>query len=609
MSAFWFFARKMLRRRAAVGWAMFFAFATAGGLGVGLVSLLPVLRLILGTGTSLVELANRYNAEGHAIAVPQWVVARLPEGRLAGVIVVVAGILVLTVVGGAAGFMHQYLSQAVAAKTVGRIRQDLFRHVVNLPLVTVIKRGPTDFAARIVRDTAELQRGFVSLLSKAVTNVLKGSAAFLAAIFFHWQLTLTAVVVAPLLAIVLRKLGKRIRRGTSGSLQGQQGLLRVATETLHGLRAVKANTGERRASQWFARINKVVVQQELRVLTARALSSPLVEVIAITIVGALAVLAARQIIANPMAFERFALALGSLGIAGAALKPMAGLVTEVQAAAAAADRLAEILGEQREAATGIRLRNLPRHCVSITFDDVTYTYPGAHHPAVASISLDLAAGSRLAIVGPNGSGKTTLVALLPRLLEPQSGRVLIDSIDLATVSLRSLRRQVGVVTQETVLFRGTIAENITFGASPEDSADRSKLVEAARRAHADEFIRELPDGYDTVLSERGASLSGGQRQRLAIARAVLRDPAILILDEATSQIDAESEGHINAAIAEFCRGRTAVLIAHRLSTVLNADEIVVIDGGRLLARGTHANLLATCDVYRRLTQTQLVGAV
>ncbi len=609
MSAFWFFARKMLRRRAAVAWAMFFAFATAGGLGVGLMSLLPVLRLILGTGTSLVELANQYNAGGHAIAVPQWVVARLPEGRLAGVIVVVGGILVLTVVGGAAGFMHQYLSQAIAARTIGRIRQDLFRHVVNLPLVTVIKRGPTDFAARIVRDTAELQRGFVALLSKAVTSVLKGVAAFLAAIYFHWQLTLTAVVVAPLLAIVLRKLGKRIRRGTSGSLQAQQGLLRVATETLHGLRAVKANTGERRASQWFARINKIVVQQEMRVLTARALSSPLSEVIAILIVGVLAVLAARQIIANPMAFERFALALGSLGIAGASLKPLTGLVTEVQAAAAAADRLAEILGEQREATTGIRLRNLPRHCVSIAFDDVTYTYPGADRPAVASISLDLAAGSRLALVGPNGSGKTTLAALLPRLLEPQSGRVLIDGIDLATVSLRSLRRQIGVVSQETVLFRGTIAENITFGASPEDSADRSKMIAAARRAHADEFIRELPDGYDTVLSERGASLSGGQRQRLAIARAVLRDPAILILDEATSQIDAESEAHINAAIAEFCRERTAILIAHRLSTVLNADEIVVMDAGRLLARGTHANLLATCELYQRLTQTQLVESM
>ena len=192
----------------------------------------------------------------------------------------------------------------------------------------------------------------------------------------------------------------------------------------------------------------------------------------------------------------------------------------------------------------------------------------------------------------------------PRLLEPTSGRVLIDDLDLATVSLRSLRRQIGVVTQETVLFRGTVAENIGFGTDMTDQRDR--LIDAARRAHADAFIRELPNGYDTNLAEQGASLSGGQRQRLAIARAILRDPSILILDEATSQIDAESEAHINAALAEFCQGRTALLIAHRLSTVHNADRIVVMDGGRIITEGTHKQLLSTSDLYQRLTRTQLL---
>ncbi|MHC5008077.1 MAG: ABC transporter ATP-binding protein, partial [Planctomycetota bacterium] len=316
---------------------------------------------------------------------------------------------------------------------------------------------------------------------------------------------------------------------------------------------------------------------------------------------------ARLILAGSLSFQQFILALGSLGIAGASFKPLASLINELQAASAPAGRLAEVLDVPREGSDGLRLKSVPRHRVSIRFEEVTYSYPEADRPAIDNVSLNIAQGERLAVVGPNGSGKTTLVSLLPRLLEPQSGRILIDDIDLATVNLRSVRRQIGVVTQETVLFRGTIAENISFGTGGSAATSREQMVDAARRAHADEFIRELPNGYDTDVAEQGASLSGGQRQRLAIARAILRDPAILILDEATSQIDAESEAHINAALAEFCRGRTSLLIAHRLSTVLNADRIVVMDQGRILAQGTHEQLLGSCELYQRLTQTQLVS--
>ncbi|MHC4970644.1 MAG: ABC transporter ATP-binding protein, partial [Planctomycetota bacterium] len=488
-----------------------------------------------------------------------------------------------------------------------QIRQEAFHHVVHLPLSRVITRGPSEFVARIVRDAAELQRGFIALTSKAVTHLLKGLAAFIAALVFQWQLTLTAIIVAPVLLLILRKLGKRIRRGTRGSLQAQESLLRIATETMHGLRAVKANTGERQAASWFHRVNKVVLQQELRVRTARALTAPTMELLAIAVMGGLAILAAKLILAGSLSFQQFILALGSLGIAGTSFKPLASLLNDLQAASAPAVRLAEILDVPREGSDGMRLKSLPRHRVSIRFEEVTYSYPEADGPAIEAVSLDIAQGERLALVGPNGCGKTTLVSLLPRLLEPQSGRVLVDDIDLATVNLRSIRRQVGVVTQETVLFRGTIAENISFGSGAPARIGHERIADAARRAHADEFIRALPHGYDTDLSEQGASLSGGQRQRLAIARAILRDPTLLILDEATSQIDAESEAHINAALAEFCQGRTSLLIAHRLSTVLNADRIAVMDRGRIIAQGSHEQLLATCELYQRLTQTQLVA--
>jgi ABC-type multidrug transport system fused ATPase/permease subunit len=222
------------------------------------------------------------------------------------------------------------------------------------------------------------------------------------------------------------------------------------------------------------------------------------------------------------------------------------------------------------------------------------------------VSLNILHGEKIAIVGPNGCGKTTLVSLLPRLLVPDAGggRVIIDGHDVAEFDLRSLRRQIGVVTQETVLFRGSIASNIAFGMP---DATRERIIDAARRAHADEFIRQIPNGYDADVAEQGASLSGGQRQRLAIARAIMRDPSILILDEATSQIDAESEMHINAALREFGRGRTALVIAHRLSTVLHADRIVVMEGGAIIDVGRHDQLLERCELYRRLSKTQLVA--
>ena len=609
MNPFWMFTRKMFRRRTTIAWAFLFALISAGGLGVGLVTMGPMLNMIL-SGSNLPGMAQRFNEQGHMVTIPPWLIALLPADPFDGIVVMMGGILFLTVFGGAANFMHKYLTQAVAATTVAQIRQEVFCHVIHLPLEKVITRGPTEFVARIVRDAAELQRGFIALTSKAVTQILKGAAALIAAFVFQPVLSMTVIVVAPILGLILRKLGKRIRRGTRGSLQAQEGLLRVATETMHGLRAVKVNTGERRTTGWFHRINKVVLRQELRVRTARALTPPVVEVVSVVVIGALVVFAAKLILADALSPTRFVLAVSSLGMALASFRPLAGLLNEIQASAAPAERLAEVLDLQREGSIGVRLKSLPRHRVSLEFEEVSYTYPEADRPALDTIDLKIAAGERLALVGPNGSGKTTLVSLLPRLLEPTSGRVLVDGLDIATVSLRSLRGQISVVTQETVLFRGTVAENIEFGTekSASNRPDRmDRIIDAAKRAHADEFIRNLPKGYDTDLAEQGASLSGGERQRLAIARAILRDPVILILDEATSQIDAESEAHINAALAEFCRGRTTLIIAHRLSTVHNADRIVVMQQARIVAQGTHEQLLGSCDLYQRLTRTQLMA--
>jgi ABC-type multidrug transport system fused ATPase/permease subunit len=309
-------------------------------------------------------------------------------------------------------------------------------------------------------------------------------------------------------------------------------------------------------------------------------------------------------------------------MAGASLKPLTGLINDIQGSKAAAGRIKELMDAMPEPGHDSSLPRLKRHQDALEFRDVTFTYPGGARPALDHISLTVRHGQRVAIVGPNGSGKTTLLALVPRLFEPDAGMgngtvngraprpahahgaVLIDGQDIREVSVRSLRRQIGVVTQETVLFRGTIRSNISYGA---EDVSPEAIEAAARLARADDFIRTLPQGYETKVGEQGLTLSGGQRQRIAIARAILRQPSILILDEATSMIDADSEAKIGEALAEFSQGRTSLIVAHRLSTVINADRIIVMDQGRIVDEGTHAELLERCPIYRLIAQNQLVS--
>lgn len=606
------FVKVALRDRARLAWAVVFAFISAASLGGGLLGLIPILKLILGDrGQTLPELALRFNASKSWFQIPTWIIAWLPNGRFEGVVTLIIGLLVLTLIGAAANYVHQYLSITLATRTIAQTRLEAFRRVVRMPLSQVVTRGPSEFISRIIRDTAELQSGLIALTSKALAEVTKGIAAFAVAVLVEWRLTLVACIVAPVLAIILRKLGKRIRRGTRGALRAQQELLRIAGESLQGLRTVKAATAEEETARRFDAVNQVVVREELAARNARAISGPLLETLALIVIGFLAVVAAKQIIAGSLDSGRFVIALGSLAVAGASFKPLAGLINQMQAASAPAERLLEILAQPVEEPAAGELGHftrseLPRHHRSIEFEGVTLRYPGAggERPAVNDVSLRLSHGRRVAVVGPNGSGKTTLLSLVPRLLVPDAGRVLIDGIDITGVSLASLRRQIAVVTQEPMLFRGSIADNIAFGV---DGATRQEIIDAARRAHADSFIGQIPGGYDADLLEQGASLSGGQRQRIVIARAILRDPAILILDEATSQVDADSEAQIAAALSEFCQGRTAFVIAHRLSSVIDADLIVVMDQGRIVDQGTHAELLRRCDLYRALTRTQLVA--
>lgn len=597
MHAFWHFAARLLKHKARLTAAMGLALISAGGLGAGLVALSPVLEFLLRKNQSLGQWITQ-----NAPWIPPELTEHLPKDAFGGVVVVFVALMVMTAIGAAANFGHQYLALTLCVRMVTEIRHDIFKHAVNLPLGTVLQRGASDLVSRTVRDSAELQRGLVALTGKTVAQITKGGAAFLAAIWFDWRITLVALVAVPVLAIPLRKFGKRIRKGVRGSLRAQADLLRVSNESMQGMRAVKSATAEAEAIRRFDAVNAVVLREEMRVRFAQSMSSPIVESIAIVAICGLALIAARQIIDGKLPFDTFVLSLGALAAAGGSLKPIAGFVNDIQAASAPAERLQEVLDVAREDAGERKKVPLPPHAREIRFEDVSFRYADADVDALQNVSLVIQHGERVAFVGGNGCGKTTLLSMLSRLFVPTHGRVLIDGADIAKHGLKSVRAQVGVVTQDAFLIRGSIIENIRFGHdAPSDEAVRI----AARRAYAESFIDRLPDGFGTMVAEGGTSLSGGQRQRIAIARAVLRDPRILILDEATSQVDAESEDLINTAIAEFGAGRTTLVIAHRLSTVLAADRIVVMDAGRIVATGRHEELLASCTAYQRIARTQL----
>ena len=604
MTHFKYFAKQMLRWRARFIFAIALAIFSAMGLGVGLLSLGPVLSLVLNpeSGQALPGLAIAFNAEEHMLTIPDWLIAQLPADRFDGVVFILIGVACLTIIGGAASFFHAYLSGWIAVHTVAQVREQAFSHVLGLELGRVLQSGASEFVSRIVRDAEALQVGLTVLMGKSIAHLSKGIVAFVVACIFDVRLVVIALLVFPVLGFILQKIGRRIRKASKTSLVVQQELLRISTESVQGLRAVKVNTAEQSIEKTFSEKNKLLIKAEMKVRIARALMSPLMENLAIIVLGILASIAAKSIIDGILDFDRFLLAIGSLAVAGGSLRPLSGMVARIQASEAPAERLQEIFTMPLE--DELEREPLKKHSKSIVFEGITFSYENSSEPSINNVSLSIEHGECVAVVGPNGSGKTTLLSMLPRLLTPQVGTIKIDGVDISKVDLHSLRSQIGVVTQETVLFRGTIAENIRFGTD----ATLEQLEMAATRAHASEFIEAMQGKYDADVYESGTSLSGGQRQRLAIARAMLRDPAILILDEATSQIDTESEAMINDTLEHFRETRTVLIIAHRLSTVQMADRIIVLDKGSLVDTGTHDDLLERCEIYTRLAQTQLISS-
>ena len=505
---------------------------------------------------------------------------------------------------GMGSFMSEYGMAWTGHRVVFDLRKRMIDHLLMLPTPYYDAQASGRLISKFTFDAYQLAAATSSAITTAIRSALTiaGSVAFLS--WLNWRLTLIAVVALPLVAAVTRYFSRRLRRVARDVQQRTGSITQALEEIVGGQRVVKIFGGQeyerQRAVAWANRLRQSMSKQS----SASAASSPIMQFVAACAVGVIVYIMLKQSETggfDPGPFAAYVIALLTLLDR---LRALSGVNANIQRGLAAAESIFGLLDEKPEEDRG-RLE-LRRVRGELAFQDVYARYSGAESDALAGVTLKIDPGESVALVGPSGSGKTTLVNLIPRFYEPSAGRILLDGHNVDEFTLANLRSHIALVSQDIILFDDTVAANIGYGAM--SAASREAVEQAALAAHAVDFIRALPSGFDTIVGENGVRLSGGQRQRLAIARAILKNAPILILDEATSALDSESERHVQAAIDALMRGRTTIVIAHRLSTIERVDRIVVLDAGRVVEQGTHRELLARDGLYAKLHRIQFAAA-
>lgn len=518
----------------------------------------------------------------------------------------VIGLLVMAiaVMAGGQGLQNWGINAAVQ-RVLRKLREDVFRQTMRLSLNYFEREQTGGILAHLTLDTAALRDYLTNALGHFLALPILIVGTFALMVGKSWQLTALSLLVLPLLALLFWMVGRKVRQAGQRSLQSLGELSTTLTETVVGMPVVKAFTREEAGLQAFSLQNRNAFKAEMTKIRARSLLVALSTIIVTGAIGWLLLEGLRLVErgtlpGGPGALVAFMLLLYKFS---ESLQKAGGYWTGYQEMLAAAERIFRFLSQEPA------VRDLPGAAElilrggEVQFEEVRFRYNGDGPLALDGVSFTVPSGQTIALVGPSGSGKTSIAKLLLRLYDPQEGRILVDGQDIRQVTQRSLRARMAFVPQGTLLFSGTIASNIRFG---NEQATTAQVEEAARQANAHEFIRQLEQGYQTPVGERGITLSGGQAQRIAIARALLRDPVILILDEATSALDTQSEQVVQEALTRLMRGRTTLVIAHRLSTIQDADEILVLDRGQIVQRGRHESLLASEGMYRELYQHALL---
>jgi subfamily B ATP-binding cassette protein MsbA len=528
-----------------------------------------------------------------------WMYAGTADDRLVRFIWLLVGLMLLK---NLFGYVQTYYTEYLEQQVLYRIRRDVYAHILDLPLSYFDRERSGHLISRVTNDVTALRGAVIGVASSALRNLLMTLVAVFIILSVSWRLTLLVVCIIPVNVMLVDLVGRKLKRRSRRAQEGMADMTANLEETIGGIRLVKSFGTHAHEAQRFGRSSRRHMMHYVRMKLYAALSAPTSELLGTFSFAVVLWYGGRRVLEGGLPAENLVMFVAAMLFVITPLKNLSKLSVLIQQAIASAQRVFELLDTAKEpVAEGTRKAAFERE---IRFENVDFEYVTGE-PVLRGVSFTAARGDVVAIVGSSGAGKTTLVDLIPRFYPCTRGRILFDGVDTREFTLASLRALMGIVTQETILFNDTVYNSISYG-SPE--ANREAVERAARAANAHDFITDLPDGYGTVVGDRGAQLSGGQRQRIAIARAILRDPQILIFDEATSALDSESEALVQEAMDRLLAGRTTFVIAHRLSTIRHADRILVLDRGRLSEHGTHHELMTHEGVYRRLYQLQFGNA-
>jgi ATP-binding cassette, subfamily B, bacterial MsbA len=511
--------------------------------------------------------------------------------------IAIVGLFVLR---GVFTYIGGYTLAWVSNKVVLDLRAAMFRRLLALPTRYYDDQSSGALLSKVAYDVTGVTSAATGVLTVLVRDSLTVLALLSWLFYLNWKLTLVTLVITPGIALVVKLFSKRMRRMSQESLRAMGDVTHVLEESIECQKVVKVFGGQDYEARRFDGANQKLRGYSMRQTIAAAATVPIVQLFASVALAIIITLAVQQSATNQLSVGGFVSFITAMLMLLAPIKHLTEVNAPLQRGLASAESVFELLDEREENDTGTRV--LDRARGRIEFERVSFSYPGSGREALDEVAIRVEPGETVALVGPSGGGKTTFVNLIPRFYDPTGGRILVDGVDTRDFTLASLRANLALVSQDVTLFNDTVAANIAYGRM--GGASRAAVEAAARAAHAFDFIREMPQGFETLIGENGVRLSGGQRQRLAIARALLKDAPILLLDEATSALDSESERHVQAALDELMRGRTTIVIAHRLSTIEHADRIVVLQRGRIVESGAHAELLARNGVYARLYRIQ-----